>query len=80
MDAFWNSFVRVEFNFDEIRASQNLHKRFYVAHNSKCSQERSSPHHGDRSFGDQIDSATIATPPVAMSKAASICGRQSTCA
>jgi hypothetical protein len=31
MDALWNSFVRLEFDFEEARGSEKLHERFYLA-------------------------------------------------
>jgi hypothetical protein len=56
MDALWNSFVRVEFNRDEVRGQENLHQRFFVAPQLEI---RPGKIINDLimsgSFGDQID-------------------------
>lgn len=58
MDARWNSFVRAEFVFDEIRASEALHRRFLVRPTLQMKPGKVlNQINLSGSFGDQIDFA-----------------------
>jgi hypothetical protein len=59
LDATWNTFVRMEFNFDEVRGDVNLHKRFYVVPTLQMRPGKIVNNINiTGTFGDQVDYST----------------------